>query len=186
MAGLNPVGNDLFSTKAMREAADDDTPEVKVRVAAARRDHPCHGIALQWLRGGGATCVGDASCKRMPRVAARLLRSITTARIFHQPAPPEDAMAFLDAPIVVPGTEIPVPGGEWPVMRLRCMARQHTANVIPDAWLAATVLRLGEPLITCDAELKRRPGHPQVTVRWAAQAGPYAIVHSGDGDHYDD
>ncbi|WP_186407537.1 hypothetical protein [Candidatus Accumulibacter aalborgensis] len=41
---------------------------------------------------------------------------------------------------------------------------QLSANDIPDAWLAAAVIQLGEHLVTFDADFKKLLGRTQVTV----------------------
>lgn len=42
--------------------------------------------------------------------------------------------------------------------------KKLTANDIPDAWLAAAVIHLGENLVTFDADFKKLLGRTQVTV----------------------
>ena len=97
-------------------------------------------------------------------VVASFLRLVTNSRIFVCPTPVEDALEFLDALIAVPGVEIPHLGAEWPVLRQLCLERKLTANDIPDAWLAATVIQLAEHLVTFDTDFKKLLRRPQVTV----------------------
>ncbi len=97
-------------------------------------------------------------------VAASFLRLVTNSKIFVHPTPVEDAMGFLDALCAVPGLEMPSLGAEWPLFRQLCVERKLTANDIPDAWLAATVIQLGEHLVTFDADFKKLLRRTQVTV----------------------
>ena len=97
-------------------------------------------------------------------VVVSFLRLVTNSRIFVYPTPLEDAMGFLDALIAVPGVEMPALGTEWPMLRQLCLERKLTANAIPDAWLAAAVIQLGEHLVTFDADFKKLLRRTQVTV----------------------
>jgi toxin-antitoxin system PIN domain toxin len=140
------------------------TPDVNVLIAASRSDHPHHKTAYTCLDEAIAACSHGASLKLMPMVVAGFLRLVTSSRIFVHPTPVEDAMGFLDALIAVPGIEMPSLGSEWPILRQLCMERKLTANAIPDAWLAAAVIHLGEHLVTFDADFKKLLRRTQVTV----------------------
>jgi hypothetical protein len=73
-------------------------------------------------------------------------------------------MAFVDALLAVPGVDMPVLGSEWPVLRRLSLDKKLTANDIPDAWLAAAVIHLGEHLVTFDVDFRRLLGPSQVTL----------------------
>ena len=73
-------------------------------------------------------------------------------------------MGFLDALLAVPGVEMPSLGAEWPMLRQLCIAKNLSANDIPDAWLAAAVIQLGEHLVTFDADFKTLLRRTQLTV----------------------
>jgi hypothetical protein len=66
--------------------------------------------------------------------------------------------------LAVPGVEMPTLGSEWPMLRQLCIAKKLAANDIPDAWLAAAVIRLGEHLVTFDTDFKKLLSRTQVTV----------------------
>jgi uncharacterized protein len=100
----------------------------------------------------------------MPMVAASFLRLVTRSRIFVQPTPTEDAMAFLDALLTVPGVEMPSLGAEWPIPRQLCLEGKLTANDVPDTWLAAAVIQRGEHLFTFDRGFKKLLKRTQFTV----------------------
>lgn len=140
------------------------TPDVNVLVAASRSDHPHHKTAYAWLNEAIAACTDGASLKLMPMVVASFLRLVTNSRIFVHPTPVQNAVEFLDALFAVPGVEMPPLGAEWPILRQLCTEKNLTANEIPDAWLAAAVIQLGEHLVTFDTDFKKLLRRPQVTV----------------------
>ena len=140
------------------------TPDVNVLIAASRSDHPNHKIAFGVLNEAVAACADGASLKLMPMIAASFLRLVTNPKIFVRPTPVEDAIGFVDSLVAVSGVEMPSLGAEWPIFRQLCMEKHLTANAIPDAWLAAVVIQLGEHLVTFDADFKNLLGRTQVTV----------------------
>ena len=140
------------------------TPDVNILVAASRADHPHHVKAFAFLDQALAACAHGASLKLMPMVVASFLRLVTHPKIFVQPTPVADAVGFVDALLAVPGVEMPALGAEWPIFRQLCAERKASANVIPDAWLAAAVIQLGEHLVTFDADFKKLLGRTQVTI----------------------
>lgn len=140
------------------------TPDVNLLVAASRSDHPHHKTAYAYLDKMVKACANGASIKLAPMVAASFLRLTTHPKIFVQPTPMEDALAFLDALLGVPGVEMVALGAEWPVFRQLCAGKKLAANAIPDAWLAAMVIQLGEHLVTFDTDFKKLLGRTQLTV----------------------
>ena len=140
------------------------TPDVNVLVAASRSDHPHHRTAIAFLDDALAACTHGASLKLMPMVVASFLRLVTHPKIFVQPTPVDEALGFVDALLAVPGVEMPALGAEWPILRQLCGERKLSANDIPDAWLAAAVIRCGEHLVTFDAGLAKLLRRTQVTV----------------------
>ena len=140
------------------------TPDVNVLIAASRSDHPHHKTAYACLDEAVAACADGASLRLMPMVVASFLRLVTNAKIFIHPTPVKDAIGFLDALFAMPGVEMPYLGTEWPIMRQLCVEKKLAANAIPDAWLAAAVIQLGEHLVTFDADFKKLLKRTQVTV----------------------
>ena len=140
------------------------TPDVNVLIAASRSDHPHHKTAYARLNEAIAACADGASVRLMPMVVASYLRLVTNAKIFVVPTPVEDAVEFLDTLFVMPGVEMPSLGAEWPMLRQLCVEKNLSANDIPDAWLAAAVIQLGEHLVTFDADFKKLLRRTQVTV----------------------
>lgn len=140
------------------------TPDVNVLVAASRSDHPHHKPAYAVLDEALAACADGGTLRLMPMVVASFLRLVTHPKIFVEPTPIKEAVAFVDALLAVPGVEMPALGSEWPLMRDLCIEKTLAANDIPDAWLAASVNQLGEHLVTFDGDFKRLLRRTQVTV----------------------
>jgi toxin-antitoxin system PIN domain toxin len=140
------------------------TPDVNLLVAASRSDHPHHKIAYACINEAVAACAEGATLKLMPMVVASFLRLVTNPKIFVKPTPVQIAVEFVDALLAVPGIEMPELGVEWPILRQLCIAKKLAANDIPDAWLAAAVIHLGEHLVTFDSDFKKLLGRTQVTV----------------------
>lgn len=111
-----------------------------------------------------AACAEGGSLKLMPMVAASYLRLATNPKVFVPPTPLEGAMGFLDALLAVPGVEMPAPGAEWPMLRQLCVDKKLAANDVPDAWLAAAVIQLGEHLVTFDADFRKLLRRTHLTV----------------------
>lgn len=140
------------------------TPDVNILVAASRSDHPHHKTAYAWLDEAVASCANGATLMLMPMVIASFLRLVTNAKVFVHPTPVKEAVEFVDALLAMPGVEAPHLGAEWPVMRQLCLEKKLAANDIPDAWLAAAVVHLGEHLVTFDIDFKKLLKRSQVTV----------------------
>lgn len=126
------------------------TPDVNVLVAASRSDHPYHAQALTWLTGTLKACETGGTVELLPMVAAAFLRLVTNQKVFPQPMPPRDAVAFLRAILRVPGVSMPPLGQEWSGLERLCLDLALTGNRVPDAWIAAAVNAGGYHLVTFD------------------------------------
>ena len=62
------------------------------------------------------------------------------------------------------GAELARLGAEWPVLRQLCLNKGLVGNDLPDAWLVAATLQLGEHLVTFDRDFKKLLGRAQVTL----------------------
>lgn len=140
------------------------TPDVNLLVAASRSDHPQHAVSRDWLVQSLAMAAAGTSFTLMPMVVASLLRLVTSPKIFKIPAGIDDAIAFVDALLARPGVSMASLGPEWPMLRQLCLDKQLAGNHLPDAWLAAATLQLGEHLITFDADFRRLLPRSQLTV----------------------
>lgn len=123
------------------------TPDVSVLVAASRGDHPHHALACTWLEYAAKGAAAGSALTLMPKVLASFLCLVTCAKIFRVPTPIGDALGFVEALLAAPGVQLAWWGAEWPRLRQLCADKQLTANDLPDAWLAAATLHLGEHLV---------------------------------------
>lgn len=140
------------------------TPDVNVLVAASRGDHPHHGVARSWLEGALAATQTGAPLTLLPMVLASFLRLVTSPRIFRETTPVEQACAFADALLAVPGVQLSSLGPEWPLLKRLCVEKRLGGNDLPDAWLSAAVTQLDEHLVTFDRDFRRLLPPPKLTV----------------------
>lgn len=131
------------------------TPDVNVLVAASRSDHPHHGVAHAWLNGALADATTGRTLWLLPMVVASFLRLVTHSKVFLQPTPITDAVAFVDALLGFPGVQMPEVGAEWPRLRALCLERALRANALPDAWIAAAVQQMGDQLASFDTDFRK-------------------------------
>ncbi len=140
------------------------TPDVNVLVAASRSDHPQHDVARNWLEGAASAASSGNALVLMPMVLASFLRLVSSPKIFHEPTPIDDAVAFLDALLSAPGVHLAPLGPEWPRLRNLCIDKQLKGNALPDAWLAAATIHLGEHLVSFDRDFKKLIGKTHFTL----------------------
>lgn len=134
------------------------TPDINVLVAASRADHPHHTIAREWLEEAMEACESGSSIELLPMVATGFLRLVTSSRVFPDPSPIKEALAFLDALLAVPGVEMPESAREWPILRRLCLDGKLAGNALPDAWIAAAVKAMNGRLVTLDRDFTRLLG----------------------------
>jgi uncharacterized protein len=139
------------------------TPDVNVLVAASRSDHPHHDVARSWLEQAAAAAASGSSLILMPMVLASFLRLVISPKIFREPTPIEDAVAFVDALLAAQGVHLAPLGPEWPRLRQLCIEKQLNGNAVPDAWLAAATMHLGEHLVSFDRAFRKLIGRSQFT-----------------------
>lgn len=131
------------------------TPDINVLVAASRSDHVHHETARSWLKGALDASEVGGTLEILPMVAAGFLRLVTNSKVFPDPTPIADAIAFIDALLSVPGVEMPDLGREWPILRRSCLDGGLTGNDIPDAWIASAVRAMHGHLVTFDRGFAR-------------------------------
>ena len=131
------------------------TPDVNVLVAASRSDHPHHAVARTWLEEALLAAEDGSAFTLMPMALASLLRLVTSPKIFLQPTPITDAVAFVDAIVSAPGVQLASLGPEWPKLRQLCLEKQLAGNDLPDGWLAAAVDHHAEHLVSFDRDFKK-------------------------------
>ena len=89
---------------------------------------------------------------------------MTSPKIFKAPTPVDDAIAFVDALFAIPGVHLAALGPEWPRLRQLCLDKQLSGNSLPDAWLAAATMHLGEHLVSFDRDFRKLVGRTQLTL----------------------
>lgn len=140
------------------------TPDVNVMVAASRADHPHHEVARAWLERAAASAAAGSPLTVMPMVLVSFLRLVTSHRVFQQPTPVGQAIEFVDALLALPGVHLAALGPEWPRLRQLCVDGKQAGNHLPDAWLAAATLHLGEHLVSFDRGFRKLIGRSQFTL----------------------
>lgn len=140
------------------------TPDVNVLVAAARSDHPHHGVARAWLEKTLAEAGSGLVCTLMPMVVTSFLRLVTSPKIFQRPTPIDEAIGFVDALLSLPGAQLAELGAEWKRLRQLCLDKKLSGNDLPDAWLAAAVAQRGEHLVSFDRDFRKLLGRAQLTL----------------------
>ncbi len=139
------------------------TPDVNVLVAASRSDHPHHDSARTWLEDALAAAAQGSPFTLMPMVIASMLRLVTSPKIFVQPTPVADAIAFLDAILAMRGVRLASLGTEWSGLRQLCLDKQLAGNDLPDAWLASAVVHQAEHLVSFDRDFRKLLSRSQFT-----------------------
>jgi len=137
------------------------TPDVNLLVAAFRADHPHHRAATAWLR---QSIAAGTPFVVVPLVAAAFLRLVTSKRVFPDVAPAARAVEFMDALLAQPGARWMAAQEEWRTLKGLCVEKGLAGNDVPDAWLAASVIGLGEHLVTFDHGFRRMLPRRQLTV----------------------
>ena len=140
------------------------TPDVNVLVAASRSDHPHHAVARAWLEQAVTAAASGSTLILMPMVLASFLRLVSSPKIFQVPTPVEAAVDFVDALLAAEGVHLASLGPEWPRLRQLCIDKQLKGNDLPDAWLAAATIHIGEHLVSFDRDFKRLIGRSQFTL----------------------
>ena len=134
-------------------------PDVNVLVYAHREDSSHHVACRDWLE---ELVNGDASYGLSELVLSSVMRVVTHPKVFNQPSPLADAIAFVeqlrDRPNCVPVT----PGHRhWDIFRSLCIDADAKGNLVPDAYLAAMAIESGCEWITTDRDFSRFKG-----LRW--------------------
>ncbi len=129
------------------------TPDVNVLVAAFRSDHPHHDQARVWLN----EAMQQAALHRKPlvllgMVVTGFVRVTTNPRVFKQIDALEDVVEFVDSLLACPGVGFQASGADWRGVREMCLNNQAGGNLVSDAWIAASVLQIGETLCTFDRD----------------------------------
>ena len=134
--------------------------DVNVVLPAHRADHPDHVVARNWL---DALLAGREQFGVPWIVWWSFLRLSSHPRVFHVPTPLEEAIEFIRAVRAQPG-HISVEPGDNHLDCLRTVSQrgEATADLVPDAVLAALTVEHGGELVSFDRDFARFPD-----LRWS-------------------
>jgi toxin-antitoxin system PIN domain toxin len=153
------------------------TPDVNVLVAASRTNQPHHAVARDWLEEAVSADGSGAAFTLMPMVLASDLRLVTSPKIVQLATPIEHAVALVDALQASPGVRLASLGPGWSTLRQLHLDKQRGGNHIPDAWLSAAVMHMGEHLVSFDRDFGKLLARGQFTL--LAPAWPLASTAAG-------
>ncbi len=129
--------------------------DVNVVLAAHRSDHVHYAVAGNWFLD---VLAGTAPFAVPLVVWASFLRLVTNRRIFDPPTPLADAFAFLEGTCAQPHHRLLHPGPtHLQLLRRICMEANATADLIPDAVIAAIALEHGAVVVSLDRDFARFP-----------------------------
>lgn len=136
-------------------------PDVNVLICAFRPDSANHRSHRQWLQ---HLLEGDAAYGMSPQVVAAVVRITTHPRMFAQPSPLDEALAFSRVLLQQPTCTVVQPGERhWEIFDGLCRSAKATGNLIQDAWFAALAIESGCEWVTTDRDYARFTG-----LRWRA------------------
>lgn len=128
-------------------------PDVNVLVSLHRPGHLLHERAQQWWRDFS----GSGEPLTVPDVVwSGFVRIVTHPRILRPPSSPEEAWRFVEA---VRGLGTYLEYARHPrlmeVFSAQCQEARATANVVTDAYIAASAISTGASLVTFDRDFRR-------------------------------
>ena len=133
--------------------------DVNVLVYAHRRECPEHDLYREWLdtARGGPEPLGIPSL-----VLSGFVRVVTHPRVFREPTPLTDALAFTEAVLAAPGSVDVQPGPRhWAIFVQLCRAADVRGNLVGYAYLAALAIEQGATWYSADRGFARFDG-----LRW--------------------
>ncbi len=134
--------------------------DVNVVLSAHRADHPDHAVARRWLDNllttGGQFGVPWA-------VWWSFLRLSSHPRVFSVPTAVDDALDFISAIRAQPGhIQVEPDDSHLDCLRSTCADADASADLLPDAVLAALAVEHGGEVVSFDRDFARFPG-----LRWS-------------------
>lgn len=131
-------------------------PDVNVLVNAFRSDAEHHVACHSWLQ---RTVSGPSQFGLASNALSGFLRVVTHPKVFVQPSPLPEAMAYCDFLLELEHSVVLQPGARhWAIFRDLCDQADARGNLIPDAWLAALAVEHGGQWVTLDRDFARFPG----------------------------
>ena len=123
---------------------------------AHREDADRHTEYRAWLEG---VIAAEQPYALAELVLSGFLRIVTHPRVFAQPTPLPQAIAFCEALRSQPNAAVLAPGSRhWQIFTGLCSETGARGNVIPDAYLAALAIETGSEWITTDRDYRRFRG----------------------------
>lgn len=134
-------------------------PDVNVLVYAFRPDATDHERYRSWLDG---MVNGESSYACSDLVLSGFVRIVTHPRIFREPSPMSEALAFAATVRAQPTCHPIFPGAQhWSIFTRLCRQAGVKGNLVPDAFLAALAIESGCEWVSADGDFARFPG-----LRW--------------------
>jgi uncharacterized protein len=130
--------------------------DVNVLVYAHRRDAARHEEYRGWLE---HVIVAAQPYGLSDLVLSGFVRVVTHPRVFRDPTPVADALAFANA-LRDRSNRVRVEPGprHWDIFREICRRADARGNLVPDAYLAAMAIESDAEWITTDGDFRRFPG----------------------------
>ena len=130
--------------------------DVNVLVYAHRADTLDHPRYRRWVE---ALIMGEEAYGVSELVLSGFMRVVTHPRIFAQPSPLAEAIAFANQLRDQPNSVTVNPGPRhWDIFQTLCTAHGARGNLIPDAYLAALAVETGCEWVTTDRDYSRFAG----------------------------
>ena len=131
-------------------------PDVNLLVLAHRSEMPGHEEARAWLQ---SVLDGDAAFGMSELVMSGVLRVVTNPRIFVDPTPLAQAVAFVDFVVTQPHCVRLRPGPRhFDLFVALCEQAAARGNLVADAYDAALAVEQGCEWLTLDRDFARFPG----------------------------
>lgn len=129
-------------------------PDVNVLVFAHRRESTDHVLYAHWLN---ELASGPEELGLADTALLGFLRVVTNRRIFHDPTPMSEALAFVEAlRSARRARSLAGSGAVWNLFADLAMTDTHVrANLVPDAWIAALALAHGGRVASNDRGFAR-------------------------------
>jgi uncharacterized protein len=131
-------------------------PDVNVLVYAHRRDADRHADYRIWLE---QVMNADQTYGVADLVLSGFLRIVTHPKVFKEPTPLPQAVAFCAALRSRPNATVLSPGQRhWQIFTDLCTRVGARGNLIPDAYLAAIAIETDSDWVTTDGDYRRFAG----------------------------
>lgn len=134
-------------------------PDVNVLLPAFRRDTATHKHCRAWL---DAVINGESRFGISPLVLAAVIRIATNPRVYREPSPLAEVIAFADGLLRQVNVAVVEPGERhFAIFTRLCLETMVTGPMVTDAWFAALAIEAGAEWVTFDRDYARFPG-----LRW--------------------